>query len=285
MKRTILLFLLCVLCATPLAWSAQGKGEIQAFAVTTMTRNMFPGADLDPIVAVGLGQLTMQEAMAMISGQVTASDIPARAGLIAKEIAENKPDLVALQEATKWEITVEGNTIVLDQLELLMRALKKAGQHYQLAVVQKMTDVQLPGSISYTDNNAILVRANGPLNVVGSETHIYNYLMPLPFTIGGATEVLRGWMAVDIKFKGLRFKFVNTHLEAPLEKELDGPTHYLQFLQAQQLVAELSTVNQPIILAGDFNSDAEPTHNYSPDVTLSYGYVTGNGYQIGRAHV
>jgi endonuclease/exonuclease/phosphatase family metal-dependent hydrolase len=162
---------------------------------------------------------------------------------------------------------------------LLMKALEKAGQHYTVAVVQKLTDLQIPDIISYTDRDAILVRSNRPLNVVGREIHIYDNLLAIPF-MGEPIQILRGWIAVDVKFRGTKFKFVNTHLEAPLPVELDPDreTKLLQYVQALQLVDELSTTSLPIILAGDFNSDAEPTPGYEPDKTLSYGSLIASGY-------
>ena len=55
-------------------------------------------------------------------------------------------------------------------------------------------------------------------------------------------------------------------------------TQAIQFAQAMQLVSDLEETRLPIILAGDFNSDAEPTANYLPDETLSYYYIAGSGF-------
>jgi endonuclease/exonuclease/phosphatase family metal-dependent hydrolase len=278
MKRTLLWFLLVSLCVTPFSWGGQGWGKNSDFTVTTMTQNMFPGADLDPIIAAG-SNFDPQAAAEAIATQVIASNIPGRAALVAAEIAENQPDLVALQEVTKWKFKSGRGMIVLDQLDQLMEALKNAGQHYRVAAVQELTDIQIKGLISYTDHDAILVRTDKPLNVVGSETHIYDYLLSFEL-MGEEIPVLRGWMAVDVKLHGSRFKFVNTHLESPLPTDLDpeGQTKLLQEAQASQLVNDLSATDLPIILAGDFNSDAEPTHLYLSDVTDSYGLLVAYGY-------
>lgn len=284
MRKMLLLLLLCSLCVMPSSWGAQGQDGDQNFTVTTMTRNMFPGADLSPIVmADPYSEDSLVAAAESIAEEVIESNIPGRAALIAAEIAANRPDLVALQEATKWKFKSTRGMIVLDQLELLMTALQKAGQHYRVAVVQKLTDVRINGLISYTDHDAILVRTDRPLNVVASETHIYDALLSFPF-MDDVIEVLRGWIAVDVKLHGSRFKFVNTHLEAPLPGDFMELTQYIQFLQAQQLVAALSTSGTPVILAGDFNSDAEPTPGYPPDETPSYSFLVtpesygGGGY-------
>jgi endonuclease/exonuclease/phosphatase family metal-dependent hydrolase len=269
MKRTLLLFLLVSLCITPFGWAGQGKNN--DFTVTTMTQNMFPGADLGPIIAAG-SNFDPQAAAEAIATQVIASNIPGRAALVAAEIADNQPDLIALQEATKWKFKSGRGMIVLDQLDLLMEALKKAGQHYRVAAVQELTDVQIKGLISYTDHDAILVRTDKPLNIVGSETHIYSSLLEFEL-MGEYIPVLRGWMAVDVKLHGSRFKFVNTHLESPLSADQQDYGRLAQLGQAQELVTDLSTISVPIILAGDFNSDAESTGVYPPDETPTYSDI------------
>jgi hypothetical protein len=73
--------------------------------VTVMTRNLYLGTDLNPIltapslpallVAVGAGW-----------AQVQANDFPARARALADEIADSRPDLVGLQEAMLYRTQV-----------------------------------------------------------------------------------------------------------------------------------------------------------------------------------
>jgi endonuclease/exonuclease/phosphatase family metal-dependent hydrolase len=154
------------------------------------------------------------------------------------------------------------------------------GQHYKVAAAQKLTDVSLPGVISYTDNNVILVRSDLPPNrllVSRPEAHNYEALMsfPVPFQEEPVT-VYRGWISVNVNFHGDRFKFVNTHLEAPLPG-IDA-TKDLQVAQAMQLMEELDDAKLPVIMAGDFNSDAEHTNNYPSDNTYSYDYIVGAGF-------
>jgi endonuclease/exonuclease/phosphatase family metal-dependent hydrolase len=161
---------------------------------------------------------------------------------------------------------------------LLLDSLQAAGLYYEEAVLQELTELQVPGLATYTDRDVILVRSDlppGHLKVLGSEKHIYDVLMPFP-VLGDVIEVGRGWIAVDVKIRGARFKFVNTHLEAPI---FDLPaTQAIQFAQAMQLVDDLNAIPLPIILAGDFNSDAEPTEFYPPDATPSYDYIVASGY-------
>jgi endonuclease/exonuclease/phosphatase family metal-dependent hydrolase len=240
------------------------------FAIKVMTRNMDAGTDFNLFGTHGF-----EEAVGLTLEEAISSRIPKRAARVAIEIAKTRPDLVALQEVTTWKIESGRRTIVLDQLELLMDALRAAGVHYRVAAVQDLTEIEIPDIATYSDHNAILVRSDRLLNVVGSETHIFDNLMPFP-TPGGDIPVVTGWMAVDIKIHKAHFKFVNTHLSSAIASIPE--TAQLQLSQAAQLVDDLQATELPIILAGDFNSDAEPTHNYPADATESYGYIAWSGY-------
>ena len=238
--------------------------------VKVMTRNMDAGTDFN---LFGNPDLSFEQAVGATLEEVILSRIPERAALIAAEIAETKPDLVALQEVTTWKIKIGHKTMVLNQLSLLMKSLRSAGAHYRVAVVQNLTDIEIPGVATFSDHNAILVRSDRSLNVIGSETHIYDNLMPFP-TPGGDIPVLSGWIELDVKIQGARFKFVNTHLSSAIYDIPD--TADLQFSQAAQLVENLQATPLPIILSGDFNSD--PQSPYEADATESYNYIAGSGY-------
>jgi endonuclease/exonuclease/phosphatase family metal-dependent hydrolase len=257
------------------AFVPAASAENRDIHVKVMTRNMDPG--VDP-AAVALAE-TQADFEAAIAG-IIQSNIPERAKLMAAEIAQTKPDLVALQEATIWKIELMSPVVEYDQLNLLQYYLQKFGQHYKVAAIQKLTAVELPGVLGYTDRNVILVRSDLPpdqLYVSRPETHLYQALMSFPVSFQtDPLSVLRGWMSVDVKIQGSRFKFVTTHLEAPLPG-IDV-TKDLQFAQAMQLMEDLEDVKLPIIMAGDFNSDAEHTNNYPPDNTGSYDYIVGSKF-------
>jgi endonuclease/exonuclease/phosphatase family metal-dependent hydrolase len=259
----VAVFSICFAFASPAPAANRG------LPVTVMTRNMDPGVDL-------MAAATMFDSTVL---QTAFSIIPERARLIAVEIARTKPDLVALQEATRWRIESEAGTTVLDQLDLLMQYLRAYGQHYKKAVVHTLTDVQLE-QIGYTDRDAILVRSDLPpdqLSVSRPETHFYQALMSfeVPFQEDPLT-ILRGWESVNVEVRGSRFKFVSTHLESPIpDPAYIDATKYLQELQASELMEDLEDVKLPIILAGDFNSDAEQTNNYPSDNTNSFKIIEG----------
>jgi endonuclease/exonuclease/phosphatase family metal-dependent hydrolase len=273
MKKMVLVLCICMMSIPALQANPRDRCDHNDVSVTVMTRNMFPGADLG--IMAGADESNLQELVQIVMTSVVQSRIPQRAAQIAAEISANKPDLVALQEATTWKFRGAHGWVVLDQLDLLMDSLRKTGAHYRIAVVQDLTDIQIPDLISYTDHDVILVRSDTPLNVLRTETNIYDASMSFP-SMGSEIQVLRGWIAIDVKKNGHRFKFVNTHLEAPLEGMPE--TQDLQVAQAAQLIEDLSSTKLPVILAGDFNSDAEPTDGYPPDETASYGLLVRYGY-------
>src|SRR5207237_9870857 len=78
-----------------------------------------------------------------------------RLALVAKEIAANKVDVVALQEASIWRTgtsslitgsVTPAETVQFDFLQILLDELKKLNEAYAVAGVLPGFDVQLPGS-------------------------------------------------------------------------------------------------------------------------------------------
>lgn len=63
-------------------------------------------------------------------------------------------------------------------------------------------------------------------------------------------------MAVDVVANGSKFRFVNTHLQSPIAGIPQAGQ--VQRTQAEELLANLSLAGMPVVLAGDFNSNAEP---------------------------
>jgi endonuclease/exonuclease/phosphatase family metal-dependent hydrolase len=247
--------------------------ESDKLAVQVMTRNMDAGTDFRYFFVEDF-----PTAMADTIGEVLNGGIPERAALIAGEIAAKKPDLVALQEVTTWifDKSVLGTpeSLELNQLALLMSALKSYGQHYRVAVVQELTKIDIPNKVSFADYNAILVRTDlppGHLDVLGTETHLFD--AHLDFL--GYPQV-QGWIGADVKIRGARFKFVTTHLLGAVAG--DPVSFNTQEDQAIQLLSDLQATSLPIILTGDFNSDAEFPHYYPSDATPSYGDIIAANY-------
>ena len=98
LRRTaIAVAALLVALVLPAAASAKEEGP----KVTVMTRNVFLGADLGPVLAA-------QNIPAAIDGAGTiwnefqSTNFPERAVPLAREIERAKPDLVGLQEVALW---------------------------------------------------------------------------------------------------------------------------------------------------------------------------------------
>jgi endonuclease/exonuclease/phosphatase family metal-dependent hydrolase len=248
----------------------------RVYDVKVMTRNMDAGTDF---TLVAFAQTTGEfiAGVGATIDEVVKSNIPARAARLAAEIAETKPDVIALQEVTTWKIGRGRYAVELDQLELLMNALRAARQHYEVVGIQTLThiDIQIPQvtPVSFTDHNATLVRSGQP-DVLRTEAHKYEEYMVFQTPVGDI-PIWNGWMTADFKIRDSRFKLVNTHLASSTGTE---ETKQLQVNQTNELLGKLGHSDLPIILAGDFNSDAESTQYYYPDATLSAGNIVNAGF-------
>jgi endonuclease/exonuclease/phosphatase family metal-dependent hydrolase len=128
------------------------------------------------------------------------------------------------------------------------------------------TDVEVPlittspfifDDIRLTDRDVILMRTDLPPGQLrASNPRAANYTARLPLPIG--ISVLRGWCSIDVQERGRTYRFINTHLEDQLPATLPD----LQGLQALELIAVPANTTLPVLLAGDFNSDANGI--YSP---------------------
>jgi endonuclease/exonuclease/phosphatase family metal-dependent hydrolase len=222
--------------------------------VKVMTQNMDAGTDLlfffafpsDPILAA---QLTYSELL--------DTDFSGHAGLVADQIVIQQPYLISLQEVTLWQtISATGETgVVANQLDLLMDALAARHQHYEVIASQELSDIAAPlgdGSfVRWLDRNVILARTDlkqSELALSNVKSGIYlAKIAPLP----GFPEELNGWISLDAKIRGKSLRFFSTHLESPISQTDDT-----QVRQGQELIEILGQSALPVLLAGDFNSDA-----------------------------
>jgi endonuclease/exonuclease/phosphatase family metal-dependent hydrolase len=241
--------------------------------VKVMTQNMDAGTDLlfffveDPIPAA---QDTYNELL--------DTDFSAHAGLLADQIVIQQPYLISLQEVTLWQtISVTGETGVLaDQLDLIMDALAARHQQYKVVAGQDLTDITAPlgdGSyLRFLDRNVILARTDlkqSELALSKVRSGIYRAtIAPVP----GFPEELNGWLSVDAKIRGKSLRFFGTHLESPVSQIDDT-----QVWQGLELIAIMGQSKLPVILAGDFNSDASGL-GIGPDQTPTAAMIVDAGY-------
>lgn len=244
--------------------------------VTVLTRNLYLGADLTPLVTAQT-PAELSAAVQQILAAVVASNPPKRMGWVADEIAAQHPDVVGLQEAALWHIqTPGGGTLTYDFVQLLLQALAADGLHYRVAVEQTNFDssVQLPGvqlGASFADHDAILVNADAPAyRARVLDTGAAHYASQLAFpTLLGPINFDRGYVWADVRTSGRVWRLVDTHFEA--YPGFGTQLHDYTADQAAELVAALPQ-NRPTVVLGDLNS--------RPDNPLAQGYTVlrANGF-------
>src|SRR4051794_4789137 len=159
----------------PGAADAGAKAK-QGHPLTVMTRNLYLGADLGPALSATSVDAAV-DAGGQIVNQVHATKFPSvRAGMLAAEIAKQRPDVVGLQEAAWWRTASpasidpavsgkpsatktdpRGGNFIKDLLAKLNHRGGKAPR-YELAVVKPEFDFELPvnsgsGGLAAADHN------------------------------------------------------------------------------------------------------------------------------------
>lgn len=223
--------------------------------LTVMTRNVYLGANLSPLVAATTPEEASLAAAAILA-QLQANDFGRRAGALAAEIAAARPDVVGLQEATLYRtdrpadgpLTPAG-TVVQDNLRMLLRALRARGRHYRVAGTFRGADVELPVGlppaldVRSTDRISLLVRRG--VRVRRTVTGAYGAALTFPIA-GTAVRLRRGWIRTTLRVRGARIVVFNTHLESSEAQ--------VRASQGQELLARVAAANGPVVVLGDLNS-------------------------------
>lgn len=225
--------------------------------LSILTWNVYLGGDV--IRVINAPAVDLPQRSTSLWSMVQHTDFPARARMLAAEIARLRPDVLSLQEVYRWSVrgpvnrsgTQPPQRVVYDFLLLLQRALARAGTPYETAVRSLGVNVVLPtadgGTVQLEDSVALLVRN-------GSDRERWSWSTPRqgrfsrnlvakldgePFTIR------RGWAAVDVHRSGHVVRVIGTHVEA-FDAEV-------QPAQVAELLADPASVTGPAILTGDFN--------------------------------
>lgn len=259
--------------------------------LTVMSRNVYFGGDIQPVLAVGFSDLELLTSVAAgVWAEVQANDFSERAVALVDEIEAARPDVIGLQELARF-LTLEldlGTGIfeivgVMDFQEILEAELRNRNLPYSFVGVQENTTVGVPVEgmdfgggfvptrmVQLTIRDAMLVRQG--LNVRRVTQGNYQAVMDLgldPF--GHPIELKRGWVMVETKVNGVPHHFLNTHMEIQ-------PFFWVQEQQAQELLSEIvADLGGVTVLMGDFNSDAEGTVG-DPGWTATYGEITSAGF-------
>jgi endonuclease/exonuclease/phosphatase family metal-dependent hydrolase len=264
------------------ALSAQAApGEPARLAV--MTQNLYLGSSLDPAIEAE-GTAEFLAAVATIYATAVATDFPKRAQTIAQAIAAERPDLIGLQEVTKWSaVRTDGGPALpnYDFLEILMDALEAEGLDYSVAGVVSNASISAPlinpalecdgafpafdCNATLLDRDAILVNNESGIQVTprSLKTGRFKAQASLQTPLGPRTFD-RGWLYVDMRYQGRDFRFANTHLE------VEGYAA-VQQRQAREFIDVVQKDRPgPVIAAGDFNSAADGSNTRSYAILTDY---------------
>jgi endonuclease/exonuclease/phosphatase family metal-dependent hydrolase len=286
------LFMLC-----PAAASAQSKPTI-----TVMTRNVFLGADLSPVIdAQGVPQAI--DGAGTVWNELQRTRFAERAVPLAREIKRSGADLVGLQEVAHWrkQTPSDGGAPPISPLpgatpatateqDFLAILRRELGRSYRVVVVQAEFEAELPVDVDGND-----ATGTGPLATLGADfdarltmrdvilvkrgskvklgqTRKGHFQRRYEPNIGGITiRVDRGWTSVEARVGRSRFRFVNTHLEA-----FGDPA--IREAQAKELTAGPLDTRRQVILVGDLNSGvARHNEPERPGDDLAFRALAGFG--------
>lgn len=291
---------------------ALGAGRAGSPSLDVLTYNVYWGTRVEELLLVEDPNDIPWE-VARLLAQVQATDFSERAQAIVDQIERAQPHVIGLQEIALYRRQSPSNfqpgappdatDVAIDFLAILMQALADRGLNYTAAAASANFDIELPivvfdaagnpvglDDLRLTDFDVILVRDD----VAWSNPQNGNFQALLPLKVGGFT-ILKpsGWASVDLTFKDLAYRFVNTHLEpADIAPGVVHPD--LALLQAAQIAELLEIVDQwphPTILVGDFNSDDDGSTTATHQDVIDAGFVDawliastpGNGFTANQA--
>jgi endonuclease/exonuclease/phosphatase family metal-dependent hydrolase len=264
-----------------------GHGGTPARSATVMTRNLYLGADLGPILAaLATGNNTaIVGAATRTWGAVQATLPPERMAAIADEIIEADADVVGLQEVTTWTTyaynpqtaAVSNPTVAYDFLDLLLDALAARGAgYYEVAgaTAHNFSSPPIPvlaspsatfptRAVQLADRDVVIARTD--VTATNARTGTYQNIVSFPY--GGTTlPVARGWGSADVTVGKATFRFVNSHLEAfgipGVDAEQVRVAQVGELLTAQDAI-DAQAGDLPTVYVGDYNSRAPQAPAYS----------------------
>jgi endonuclease/exonuclease/phosphatase (EEP) superfamily protein YafD len=267
---------LAVICATAFIAADPTAAQTNPGTrpVKIMTRNLYLGADITRVIQATT-PAELAQVVTDVFAMVQATDFPARAKVLAREIRDTDPMLIGLQEAALWRTgslgspTPQATTVAYDFLQLLQTELAALGLQYTVVRVQSGFDAEAPSTLGFavrlTQRNAILAKAGllaNELILSNANDGLYRAYLSVPILrgAGGTIADRRGWVSVDAIVTGRKFRFINTHLDSTVAS--------IRAAQVAELLEPtgpvMTTLDQrPVILVGDLNSaplnDAPPS--------------------------
>ena len=274
--------------------------------VTVMTRNLYLGADINrPVLAAATAQaqdktpnevlVALANATYVTRANVDKTNFGVRAGLLAREIAASKPDLIGLQEVAWWRHgpldlghvgDADATTTDYDFLATLLDELAARGAEYVPVSIAPRADVEAPSftgnpfagtmgpdprDVRLTMRDVVLMHVEDGLRVTDEGQAVYGVNLHVPL-LGQTIDFDRGYQWVDVRAGATRFRFVNTHLEAFSSD--------IALAQATQLLAEAPAEGRTTVFVCDCNSDPLNSSIKPQDHVphkAAYDLITGAG--------
>jgi endonuclease/exonuclease/phosphatase family metal-dependent hydrolase len=271
--------------AGPAAPPGQAQAAAPARTATVMTRNLYLGADLNPIIValVGGNPSAIVAAATQTWNAVQATRPEERMAAVADEIVAADAAVIGLQEVTTWTTfdynpqtqAVSNPTVAYDFLDLLLDALAARGADYREvagATAHNFTSPPIPvlagaafptKAVRLADRDVIIARDD--VDATNARTGTYENIIEFP--VGGQVlPVTRGWGSADVRVERARFRFVNSHLEAFGVPGIDG--EQVRYLQVGELLAAQDAITAqsgalPMVYVGDYNSRAPDAPAYT----------------------
>ena len=244
-----LLWLTCAIAVMGIAPARAQTALSQSSTVKIMTQNIDEGTDETFIVEALFGYLPLPEAVDLTYAELAASHLKERAALIARQIAAQKADIVALEEVALWRTGPDpqhATTPLYDQLAYLVEDLGKLGAPYVVAGINIPEDIALAGNqigaLRLTERNVLLVRAEfrwPPFYVSDVQSHVFSSVLTI-----GTLQVPAGWISATVHVGDKRFVLAMVHLESTVPGT-DAAT--VQEAQAQELIQTLSSATVPVL--------------------------------------
>lgn len=285
-------------------------------ALKVMTANLYLGASLSPVIKAIETNGDFYGSLRELYDTVQKTDFPLRAKAIAKRIKAENPDILTLNEVSNWAVIDSVPSAGLksyDFLKIMKKELKAQGLDYKVG--SQVLNAQLPPlpgvglpyvdpakgcpspdnplaatcSISFQDRDVVMYNAKNkklkPLKHKASG----NFTKQVTYTLAGLPiSFNRGWTYRDFSFKGKPFTMMTSHLEvetgtAGTTGESNWPSP-VQVAQGKQLVKVAKKAAKDtggrVILAGDFNSDAN--RQYSPTYSQMTKWFSDTWKQDGK---
>jgi len=254
--RKIVAGMIALACAASIAEPRTAVADDEG-VVRIMTQNIYQGTSFTELVSA----TTLPAFLAAVTTtrqNILATRPADRAAALAREIARERPHLVALQEVgiLRSALVPVTNpprpvtTVEEDQLGLLLAELQKLGHRYQAVSILPNLDAQAPSStgasVRVTTRTVIIARSNSDdIELSNIQAQEYIDLASFATPTGASIPNQRGWTSVDVKVDGRAVRFITTHLDTSAS---------LNALQISELLqSAVNSTTLPVILVGDFN--------------------------------